>query len=74
MRSRSAVVIAGLLNLLVLSGCSEKGGGFPSGAQGAESEESRYRLVALDSEKEVRRRFTGEVPVPRASFFPGRFT
>jgi len=67
MKSTFAMVVTGVLILTVLSGCSGSGGGFSRDEWEEMSGESGYRLVILDSEKEVRRRFTGDELVPWAN-------
>jgi len=64
-------LFAALWIVTLASGCSESGDGVPLAGDGELSREEGYRLVILDSEKEVRRRHTGEAEVPWAEGMKG---
>ena len=64
MKAARTALTAGMLILTVVSACTDGGGALPGGGWAATTGERGYRLVVLDSEREVRRRCTGEAAIP----------
>lgn len=66
MSTKKRIILAGVLTLMVFPGCSEDAGNSTLVLGGREPESRGYKLVILDTEKEVRQRYSGEGNVPWA--------